>query len=152
MADRKFGRLKDNRNHLIRNLLTSLVLYEKLVTTEAKAKTLKSEIDRVITNAKKGGLVSRRYLNSILFDRNAVKKAIEVLVPRYENRTSGYTRVTRLGHRVGDGAMKFQIEFIQEAPKKAEKKAKETKEEIEVEEPAAEAKKSTKKVIKKDES
>lgn len=123
--DRKLGRKKDNRNHLVRNLMTSLVLYEKIVTTEAKAKTLKGEIDRLISNAKsQESLTARRNLIKVLYDSNAVKKTMEVLVPRYAERKSGFTRLFRLGVRVGDGAPKFQIELIQED--EAKEKTKET--------------------------
>ncbi|MFA6423282.1 MAG: 50S ribosomal protein L17 [Patescibacteria group bacterium] len=117
---RKLGRKKANRNHLVRNLLTSIILYEKVVTTEAKAKTIKSEIDRIITKAKKNDLAARRYVAKILFDMNAVKKTMEVLAPRYINRTSGYTQIYKLGQRVGDGAPKYQINLIQEEAAKKE--------------------------------
>lgn len=111
-ALRKFSRKSDNRNHLYRNLATSLVLYEKIETTEAKCKELKKIIDTLITSAKKDNLCARRALKSYLFDDNAVAKMFEVMVPRFADRSSGYTKITKILFRKGDGSLKCIIEFV----------------------------------------
>jgi large subunit ribosomal protein L17 len=123
---RKLGRKKAHREHMLRNLTTSLVLYERITTTEAKAKEIKPIIDHIITISKKGDLASRRSLLAYLFDTNAVKKSIEVLAPRYSDRNSGYTRIFHLEPRLGDASKMAIIELIPalDEKKPAEKKAK----------------------------
>ncbi len=101
------------RKALLLSLATSLVLFEKVKTTEAKAKAIKPLADKLITLAKKKTLVSKRELNALMLDKKAVKKLIEVYVPRFADRTSGYTRVVKLGVRKGDGATVAQIEYLQ---------------------------------------
>ena len=115
----KLGRKKSNRQALIRNLATSIILYEKVVTTLAKAKTVKPTIDILINRAKKQDLASRRYLIRNLADEKAVKKIFEVLVPRYKERSSGYLKVIRTGNRLGDSSKMVLIQLIdEEKPKK----------------------------------
>lgn len=109
---RKLGRKSDDRNHLVRNLATSLLLFEKIETTEAKAKTVKGFVERVISRAKKGDLSATRYLYSVLFDRNAVKKVVNELVKRYEKRNSGFTKSLRLENRKGDNAPMIRLELM----------------------------------------
>jgi large subunit ribosomal protein L17 len=122
---RKFGRKIDNRTQMLKNLTTSVILYEKIKTTAPKAKETRSLVDRVITIAKKDTLSARRELLGFLLDENAVKKVYEVLIPRYKNRHSGYTRILNLGNRVGDGAKKVLIELMDA---KKEVKSSESKE------------------------
>lgn len=109
---RAFSRQKDHREHMLRNLATSLVLYEKIDTTVPKAKELKSFIDHLLANSKKADLTTIRNLNKVFFDKNAVKKVIEVLVPRYTKRSSGFTRTFNLQNRAGDNAAMMRIELI----------------------------------------
>jgi len=109
---KKLGRKKSNRQSLVRNLLTSLFLYESIKTTKAKASSIKSLADRAITRAKKGDLNSIRYLNSILFDKNATKKVLSEFVPRYINRKSGFTKIYRINNRMGDNAPQVLIELV----------------------------------------
>lgn len=87
-------------------------MYEKVQTTEAKAKAVRSVVERAITTAKKGDLASRRRLVSILPQKLAVKKLMEVVGERYKERPGGYTRIVRLGNRQGDGAQTVQIELV----------------------------------------
>lgn len=101
------------RQALLSNLLTSLILFEKVKTTEAKAKAIKPLADKVITLAKKKTLVSKRELIAMLQDKKAVKKLLDVYVPRFASRTSGYTRIVKLGVRKGDGAVVAHIEYLQ---------------------------------------
>lgn len=109
---RTLSRKKAHRTSLIRNLVTSLVLYESMETTLAKAKEVKTFIDTMIPRAKKGDLNATRYLNSVLFDKNAVKKVVDELVPRYTDRSSGFVRIYKTGFRLGDMAPKARIELI----------------------------------------
>jgi len=106
---RKFGRKKANREHLIKNLVTSVILYERIKTTEPKAKETLSEFDKIINIAKINNLSSRRRLNAYFTDKNAVKKIYEVLLPKFENTKSGFAKIYRTGFRVGDGAPKVII-------------------------------------------
>ncbi len=109
---RKFGRLTGPRKALLRSLSVSLVLYEKVKTTEAKAKELRGVVEKMITRGKANTLTARRLLLSQLAQENAVKKILEVLSPRYADRKGGYTRVIKLVRRAGDGAKMAIIEFI----------------------------------------
>jgi large subunit ribosomal protein L17 len=109
---RNFSRKKANREHMLRNLATSLVLYEKVDTTLAKVKELKPFIDKILAGAKSNDFNTIRSLNKVFFDRNAVKKIVEELVPRYEKRTSGFTRTFHLKNRPGDNSEMMRIELI----------------------------------------
>jgi len=106
------GRKCGPRKALMKSLAQNLVLYEKIKTTEAKAKTLKPYIERMVTTAKKGDLTARRRLITKLTTDGAVKKMLEVIGPRYKTRAGGYTRIIKIGPRQGDGAEMVQIEFV----------------------------------------
>ncbi len=96
---------KGRREALIRGLAESLVLHEQIKTTEARAKILKSFIDKLINQAKKENKVSAiREVNRHLHDKNAAKKLMEVIAPRYTDKNSGYTKTIRAGERAGDAA------------------------------------------------
>jgi len=110
---KKLGRVKNQRTALMRNLLTSLILHERIVTTEAKAKALRPKFERLVTIAKKGNLVAKQQLLKSLYNNQVVvRKMIRVIAPRYQDRTGGYTRVIRKGIRVGDAAPTSIIELI----------------------------------------
>jgi len=106
------GREKGPREALYRNLATSIVLYEKVKTTEAKAKAVRPMVEKLITVGKKNDLQSRRQLLAFLYVENAVKKILEDLAPRYKTRAGGYLRITPIGRRRGDAAKMVQIEFV----------------------------------------
>lgn len=114
MITRKLRRNKDTREMLFRNLSTSLILYEKIVTTKSKAKSLKSVMDKYISLAKKNDLASRRIIKAYLVDKNAVKKVFEVLAPRYNKRNSGYTKLYHMANRLGDGTEMVMIRLIED--------------------------------------
>lgn len=101
-----------SRKALLRGLVTNFVLYEKIKTTEAKAKVIKPKIERCITLAKKGDLNTRRLLKRYLYTEGSVKKMLEVIGPRYRERHGGYTRIIKIGPRKGDGAKIVQIELV----------------------------------------
>jgi len=106
------SRTKESRKALLRNLATSIIIYEKVKTTKAKAKAVKPMVEKIITRAKTNDLNSRRKLLEILFHKKAVNKALEVLGPRYKDRKGGYTRIINLRRRQGDNAEIVQIEFV----------------------------------------
>ncbi|HOX41369.1 MAG TPA: 50S ribosomal protein L17 [bacterium] len=138
---RKLGRKKDHRNHLVRNLATSLLLYETIDTTEQKAKEVKTYVDKLLARARGKDFNTIRKLNAMLFDRNAVDKVIQELGPRYAERTSGFTRSYHLKNRLGDNASMMRLELIDR--KVFVKKAKSNKSEA-VEEPQSEEKNTAK--------
>ncbi|MCK5022101.1 MAG: 50S ribosomal protein L17 [Candidatus Pacebacteria bacterium] len=113
-TNRKFGRVRKQRKALLRSLAISLVDKEKIQTTEAKAKELRPFIEKLITRAKKDSFISRRLILSKLGgeNENIVKKLIENIAIKYKDRAGGYTRITKLGFRKGDGSPMSQIELI----------------------------------------
>lgn len=112
-AGRKLGRTTAHREMLLRNLLTSLFQYEKIVTTEAKAKELRKLADKVITLAKRGDLHARRQAAEVILDEDVLKKLFDAIGARYKDRNGGYTRMTKLEYRMGDGAPLAAIELAE---------------------------------------
>ncbi|MBI1919365.1 50S ribosomal protein L17 [Candidatus Microgenomates bacterium] len=100
-----------NKTPQLKNLLRELVVHQGIKTTEAKARRLRGLVDRVISFAKKGK-TSRRYLQSYLPDR-LIERLISKIAPVFKNRTSGFTRITKLGTRLGDNAPMALIEFVE---------------------------------------
>ena len=94
----------------------ALLRYERITTTEARAKELRRHVERLITTAKRGDLHSRRLALATLPDPPAVAKLFEMVAPRCRERPGGYTRITRLGLRKGDGAQLVQIELVDSQP------------------------------------
>ena len=109
---RKLGRPTSHRRALLRNQSTDLLRYEKIQTTEAKAKELRGEVEHLITLAKAGTLHARRQAYAYVYDRRVVDKLFHELAPRFQERPGGYTRIMRLGLRRGDAAMMVQIELV----------------------------------------
>lgn len=116
MRHRVKGKILDRptgpRAALMRTLATSLVIYEKIQTTEAKAKAIKPVIEKLITSSKKGDLATRRKLLAFFYGEGPVKKMLEVIGPRYKERKGGYTRILKLGTRPGDRAEVVQLELV----------------------------------------
>ncbi|PIS05044.1 MAG: 50S ribosomal protein L17 [Candidatus Buchananbacteria bacterium CG10_big_fil_rev_8_21_14_0_10_42_9] len=106
------GRRKSVKEAMLKNMVTSLVLYEEINTTKAKAKAIQPLVEKVITISKQNNLTSRRNLLELLYTKKAVNKALEVLGPRYKERAGGYTRITALNNRKGDGAEVVQIQLV----------------------------------------
>lgn len=106
------GRKKEPREMMLRNMASSVLIYEKIKTTKAKAKAVKPLVEKMITVSKKGDLTARRRLIEVLPQKMAVKKAMEVLGKRYEDRKGGYLRIINLGARQGDGADMVQLELV----------------------------------------
>ncbi len=124
-AQQKFSRRKAHRKAMLRNLVTSVVLYEKVKTTRAKAKAVKPLVEKMILLGKRKDSAAVRKLYQFFLDKNAAKKIQEDLPERFGKRDSGFVRTTRLGYRAGDAAEMVQIELI--LLKKIEKEAKEDK-------------------------
>lgn len=106
------GREKAPREALLRNLAASLILYEKIKTTKAKAKIIRPIVEKLVTKSRANTLHARRLLLQYLYSENAVKKLMEVLGPKYKERKGGYTRIVSLGRRAGDAAEMVRIEFV----------------------------------------
>ena len=112
IAARKSGKTSSYKRAMYRNLVTDLLGYEKVVTTETKAKQARSLVERMITLGKKGGLHSRRQALAFIFDKKVTDKVFTELAERYADRPGGYTRITKLGRRLGDGAPVVQLELV----------------------------------------
>ena len=93
--------------------MADLVKYEKIVTTEAKAKEIRGLAEKMITLGKEGSLASRRRALAFVTDKKLVEKIFSELAPRYAERPGGYTRIVKLGRRVGDGARLAQIQMVE---------------------------------------
>lgn len=110
-SGRKFGRKRDQRKALLRSLARALILYEKIVTTEAKAKELRMYIEPMITKSKADSLTSRRHL-ARCFGDDVLKKLFSDIGPRYRERKGGYTRIVKRAPRKIDSAKMAVIEFV----------------------------------------
>lgn len=109
----RIGRKRDQRRLLIRNLATSVILYESIVTSPAKARMVQPLIDRIMTIAKSDdSLTARRRLLAILLDENGVNKVLSELTLRYQNRTSGFTHRFNLPPRSGDGGEQVILQLV----------------------------------------
>jgi large subunit ribosomal protein L17 len=131
VAGFKLKRPVDSRNSLLRNLITSVIENERIVTTVPKAKAVKPLVDRMITLAKTDTLHSRRQAAAILRTPASVKKLFDSLGTRFGQRNGGYTRITRLGPRKGDGAEQAMLELVgSELVKRAADRAKRKEERL----------------------
>ena len=97
---------------MFRNLVTDLLRHEQIKTTEAKAKTIRSLAEKMITLGKSGSLPARRRVLGYVYDKDVARKLFDDLGPRYADRQGGYTRIVRLGPRLGDGAPQVQLELV----------------------------------------
>ena len=110
---RKFGRVTNQRTALLKHLSHALILHEKIQTTEAKAKTLRPIIEKLITKGRVDTLASRRLVLSRLGgEKEATKKLFDGIALQYKDRKGGYTRITKLPLRAGDASKQAMIEFV----------------------------------------
>jgi large subunit ribosomal protein L17 len=110
---RKLSRKTAPRMALYGNLIVAVLRYEQIKTTEARAKEVRGQVERVITLAKDGTLASRRRIIAQLPNEPLViDKLINEIVPKYADRNSGYTRIVKLGPRAGDNAPMVQLELV----------------------------------------
>lgn len=105
-------RKANGRQALLKSLLISLIIQDRITTTLAKAKAVRPAVERLVTHAKADSVSNRRYLMQRLQNDQAVKKLILTWGPKYATRTGGYTRIMKLSQRVGDGAQQAMIEFV----------------------------------------
>lgn len=125
------SRSKNERSALFKNLVRSLLLSEKIETTQAKAKAVKGLVDKIITQAKSSN--GKYLLSKTISDKSVSEKLLTVLVPRLSDRVSGYTSTVALGRRLGDGAMVVQMRLLLSDEVKAKSKPKEEAETVKVE-------------------
>ncbi|WP_223703203.1 50S ribosomal protein L17 [Sutcliffiella deserti] len=120
MGYRKLGRTSAQRKAMLRDLTTDLIISERIETTEARAKELRSVVEKMITLGKRGDLHARRQASSYVrhevanqeTGQDAVQKLFADIAPRYDERQGGYTRIMKLGPRRGDGAPMVIIELV----------------------------------------
>lgn len=122
MGYRKLGRTSDQRKAMLRDLATSLIVSERIEKTEARAKEVRSVVEKLITLGKKGDLASRRnaaktlrnveILNEDDSTQTALQKLFGEIAERYSERQGGYTRILKVGPRRGDGAESVIIELV----------------------------------------
>ena len=134
---KKLSRTKSQRKALFKSLIVSLILRERIKTTEAKAKAVRGLVEKIITKAKNNGLHAQRQIASVVHDKKALNKLITEIAPRFKNRSGGFTRILKLGKRRGDQAMIVELSLVEggeaksspsSLPKKKQKKQKSKKE------------------------
>jgi large subunit ribosomal protein L17 len=150
-ANKKLGRNTSHRRALLRNLVTSLLLEERIETTPAKAKAMRPHVEKMITLGKRGDLAARRLAGAYLMTRASVDRLFNTVAPRFGDRQGGYLRIIHKGYRQGDGAATCFIELVgsekfidAKRTKRAETRAKrqeELKKQMEEEQAAAAAEK-----------
>lgn len=123
-AGRRLGRTTSHREAMFRNMVTSLLNHEKITTTDAKAKEIRSVAEKMITLGKRGDLHAMRLAAAYIREKSVVTKLFTTIAPRYRDRAGGYTRIIKLGIRQGDTAPISLIELVEEEmqPKKAKQK------------------------------
>lgn len=109
---RKLGRTSSHRAALLKNMAIAMIKAEKIETTLPKAKELRAYIEKLITKAKKGDFNSHRAIFAALQDKEATKKIVELIAPKYEERNGGYTRIVKTRLRRGDAAQMAFLELV----------------------------------------
>ena len=121
---RRLGRKSEHRRALLRNLVTALFQYERIETTVAKAKETRRLAERMITFGKQGDLAARRHVATFLMKPEIVAKLFSTIAPWYADRNGGYTRIIRIGHRLGDAGETAYLELVKSVEQKeAERQA-----------------------------
>lgn len=116
---RRLGRKAEHRHALLRNLVTALFQYERIETTVAKAKETRRLAERMITFGKKGDMAARRHVARFIMKPEVAAKLFSTIAPWYTERNGGYTRIVRLGHRLGDTAETAYLELVKTDEQKA---------------------------------
>jgi large subunit ribosomal protein L17 len=112
-AGRKFGRNPAQRKALLRQLAVSLIIHERITTTDAKAKTIRPIVEKLVTIAREDTGANRKLIMSKIDHPLATAKLFEIIAPRFESTPGGYTRISKLGPRRGDAAPLSLIEFCE---------------------------------------
>src|SRR5882762_5611166 len=115
---RKLGRNASHRRALLRNLITALFQYERIETTVAKAKESRRLAERMITFAKRGDLAARRHVARFVMKPDVTHKLFETIAPWYAERNGGYTRIVRIGRRLGDAGETAYLELVKSEEQK----------------------------------
>jgi len=113
-SGRRLGRTTSHRIAMFRNMVTSLLNHERIVTTDAKAKEIRSVAEKMITLGKRGDLHAQRQAAAYIREKSVVTKLFSTIAPRYKERSGGYTRIIKLGQRLGDAASLSVIELVEE--------------------------------------
>ncbi len=124
VAGWKLGRNTSHRRSLLRNLVTSLIVEERIETTVPKAKALRPLVERMITLGKRGDLSARRQAGAYLMTKEAVTRLFDTVAPRFGDREGGYLRIVRAGWRKGDGADTAFVELLGSEKLQEEKREK----------------------------
>ncbi len=118
MAGYKLSRTSGQRKALFRNLIRDLYIHERIVTTDAKARAVRADAEKLITKAKRGlaeggnRVYAQRQIVSYLNDKDVAKKVFDELAPRYKERPGGYVRILKIGKRLGDAAEMVVLELV----------------------------------------
>jgi len=118
-ARSKLGMNSSHRKAMFRNMVTSLLEHESIVTTDARAKALRSLGDKMITLGKRGDLHARRQALAVIQSKDVAHRLFEEIAPRFANREGGYVRVIKKGTRPGDNASLSVVELVEKSPEKA---------------------------------
>jgi large subunit ribosomal protein L17 len=122
-ARSKLGMNSSHRKAMFRNMVTSLLEHESIVTTDARAKALRSLGDKMITLGKRGDLHARRQALAVIRSKDVAHRLFEEIAPRFANREGGYVRVIKKGTRPGDNASMSVVELVEKNPEKAAAKS-----------------------------
>jgi len=120
---RKLSRTHEHRRALLRNLVTALFQYERIETTVAKAKEARRLAERMITFAKQNDVAARRHVSTFVFKPEVVAKLFDTIGPWYTERNGGYTRIIRIGRRLGDAGETAYLELVKSAEQKETERA-----------------------------
>jgi len=120
---RRLGRKAEHRHALLRNLVTALFQYERIETTVAKAKETRRLAERMITFGKQGDLAARRHVARFVMKPEVVSKLFATIAPWYSERNGGYTRIVRIGHRLGDAGETAYLELIKSVEQKEQERS-----------------------------
>jgi large subunit ribosomal protein L17 len=113
---KKLGRTREHRKAMLANMAASLLTNIQIKTTLTKAKEVRKVVEKLITLGKRGDLHAHRQAYDVIRDRKLVKKLFDEIAPEFQDRTGGYTRVLKLGRRIGDGAPTAVVELLMEKP------------------------------------
>lgn len=122
MAGKKFNRNTNQRKALFKGLIMNLFEHGEIETTLEKAKSMRGLVDKLMTKARQGTVSARRIIAGFFGTRAIVNKVVDEIAPAMKDRTSGFTRIIRIGNRVGDDAMRVKMQLVEKPKEKVEVK------------------------------